>query len=349
MTSDSLAPEGAQPGESAAPTSGQPQPSEAPNVGASSEVAAANLPPGRENQTSLLSSADNGWEKSKWPVLLVLVLVVAAAVLAAWGLQAGFKWAAANAAKAAQFRKAITDSEKHISGSQGVDPETQAHVEEKLRQLAQGDPGSADAVLEQAKEWTGKTRRTAAADQSLTAAINNPDMHVRSAALEAELALEGVPRDASGMANLEQSVGDPNQRAWALWTLGALGNRGVYPDHAAKIIDAYLNDPSADVRAAAVNGLALVGTNETVPMLLDRFRNDPSPVVQERAACGLAQSGMYTHDERMKAAGSLIGWLDDPLLTAQQKQWAVQALHDISGRNFGTDSASWQDWYNGNR
>ena len=119
--------------------------------------------------------------------------------------------------------------------------------------------------------------------------------------------------------------------------------------HTAKIIEAYLSDPAVDVRASAVNGLALVGTDETIPMMLDRFRNDPSPVVQERAACALAESGMYTHEQRMTAAASLVSWLDDALLNSQQRAWTFQALRDISGQNLGTDSAAWRNWYEGSR
>lgn len=144
---------------------------------------------------------------------------------------------------------------------------------------------------------------------------------------------------------LKQAVGNPTQRPWALWMLGALGNRGVDPVHTAKIIEAYLSDPNERVRATAVNGLALLATDETIPMLLDRFRNDPSTVVQEPAACALAESGMYTHQQRVAAAATMVGWLDDSLLTQQQRTWTIQALHDISGQSFGTDSAAWRRWY----
>ncbi len=87
-----------------------------------------------------------------------------------------------------------------------------------------------------------------------------------------------------------------------------------------------------------------VGPDETIPVLLDRFRNDPSAVVQERAACDLAQSGMYTQAQRMTAAASLVRWLDDPRLSAQQRAWTPQALRDISGKNLGSDSAAWKSW-----
>ena len=230
-----------------------------------------------------------------------------------------------------------------------IDSTVQAKAEQLLRRLASGDTGAADEILARSASWTGKTQRTSAATQSVTVAINLHDLHAREAAVEAELALDGVTRDDAGLRILEQAVAEPSQRAWALWELGALGNRGIDQVHTAKIIEAYLSDPSVDVRASAVNGLALVGTDETIPMMLDRFRNDPSPVVQERAACALGESGMYTHDQRMTAAASLVSWLDDPLLSGQQRAWAFQALGDISGQNFGMDSAAWRNWYESSR
>ena len=230
-----------------------------------------------------------------------------------------------------------------------IDTSLQADAEQLLQRLASGETGAADEILGKSASWTGKTQRTSAATQSITVAINLHDLHAREAAIQAELALDGITEDEAGLRVLEQAVANPGRRAWALWELGALGNRGIDPVHTAKIIAAYLSDPAVDVRASAVNGLALLGTDETIPMMLDRFRNDPSPVVQERAACGLAESGMYTHEQRMTAAASLVSWLDDPLLSGQQRAWAIQALGDISGQNFGTDSAAWRNWYESSR
>ncbi len=230
-----------------------------------------------------------------------------------------------------------------------LDPALQGEAEQLLGKAAAGDTGAADQVILQAPNWTGKTHRTPKSEQSIETALNLPELHARQAALQAELALDGVTVDDAGLKFVEQAVGNPSQRVWALWMLGALGNRGVDPMHTAKIIGAYLTDPQVEVRAAAVNGLSLVGTDETIPLMLDRFRNDPSPVVQERAACSLAESGMYTHDQRMTAAGSLVGWLDDSLLSAPQHEWTLHALRDISGRNLGTDSSVWRQWYSGSQ
>lgn len=233
--------------------------------------------------------------------------------------------------------------------SRPVDRSAQAEAELLLTKVATGDSEAADQVLARSPNWTGKTRRTPTADQQILTALNLPNLHAREAAVQAELALDGVPLSDAGLRALEQAVGNPSQRVWALWMLGALGNRGVDPVHTAKIIEAYLADPEVNVRASAVNGLAILATDETVPMLLDRFRNDPSPIVQERAACGLAESGMYTHEQRMTAAASLVGWLDDSTLSAGQRAWTAQALGDISGQHFGADSAAWRNWYESTR
>jgi hypothetical protein len=226
-----------------------------------------------------------------------------------------------------------------------LDPSLQAEAEQLLEKVAAGDSGAADQVLSQAANWTGNTQRTPKSEQWMGAALNLPDRHAREAAVRAELALDGVTADEAGLKYLESVVAVPSNRQWALWMLGATGNRGVDPAHAAKVIETYLADPDVSVRAAAVNGLGILGTDETIPMMLDRFRNDPSPVVQERAACSLAEAGMYTHEQRMVAAGTLVNWLDDPLITAQQRGWTLHALHDISGQSLGTNSGAWREWY----
>ena len=221
----------------------------------------------------------------------------------------------------------------------------QRQAESLLARASSGDESAAQQVLAQADAWTGKTRRTPRSDQSVDACLYSKNLQARAAAITALLAFDGVPRSAAGFATAEHAVGKPNQRAWALWTLGALANRGVNSTHAASVIESYLADPDVRTRATAIDGLSLVATDETVPMLLDRFRNDPSPIVQERAALDLAVAGMYTHPQRMAAAAKLVDWVSDPVLSVPQRAWAVHALDDISGKNFGANSAAWKSWY----
>ena len=239
-------------------------------------------------------------------------------------------------------------SARATSGSP-FNPAMQSEAEQLLQRSAAGEARVADQVLEQSPGWTGTTRRTPKSEESVGVMLNAPDRHVREAALRAEMALDGVTVDDAGFQMARNSVRNPTYRVWGLWMLGALGNHGVNAEQATKLIGEYLADSDANVRAAAVNALALVGTEETIPVLLDRFRNDASPVVQERAACSLAESGMYTHQQRMMAAASFVGWLDDSTLSAAQRAWALHALRDISGKNLGESASAWREWYAGAR
>jgi hypothetical protein len=228
--------------------------------------------------------------------------------------------------------------------ARSIDATAQNEIEGLLARIAAGDRAAATDLLERASSWRGKTQRTESTDRSIDIAFNLPDLHQREAAIEAALALDGIPKSEAGVKTLEAQLPTSAGRPWALWMLGALGNRGVDPVHAAKIVGSYIDSRDAGTRAAAVNALAVLGTDETIPMLLDRFRNDPSPVVQERAACSLAESGMYTQEQRLVAAATLVSWLDDSLLSPQQHTWTIQALGDIAHQHFGDDSAAWRSW-----
>jgi hypothetical protein len=330
------------------PQAGTPaEPSESDVVRALVEIEHATADaPAPAPAVTLPLAPEQPWFARTAPVIAVLTGVVLLALLLAWGLQTiGRKLASAGPLLRTS---GTTNSRKSLRVSSSVDRAKQAEVETLLERVASGDTSAIDQVLANSADWTGKTHRTPKTDQFITADLNSRDMRAREAAIAAQLAVDGVPQNETGLNMLEQAIGNPASRGWALWMLGALGNRGVDPVHTTKIIGSYLADPDANVRASAVNGLALVGTDETVPMMLDRFRSDPSPLVQERAACGLAESGMYTHQQRMMAAASLVGWMDDSLLTTQQRAWTVHALSDISGQNFGTDAATWRRWYDSN-
>jgi len=229
--------------------------------------------------------------------------------------------------------------------TRGTDPALQSEAEGLLQRVAAGDSAAAERVLATSDNWMGKTSRTQKADQAMTAALNSHDLGARAAAVQAELALGGVRRDAAGLDYLERTARGAQYRGWALWMLGAIGNRGVDPARAGQIIRNYLDDPNANTRASAVEGLSILATDDTVPILLDRFRHDSSPVVQEGVARSLAEAGMYTHAQRMVAAATLVTWLDDSSLSAAQREWTLHALRDISGQNLGTDSSAWRHWY----
>src|SRR5439155_715653 len=106
-------------------------------------------------------------------------------------------------------------------------------------------------------------------------------------------------------------TGAQGPRANALWDIGLLGNRGIEPERAARILIGATDDGNVNIRYWAVEGLAYLGTDEVIEPLLAIFHDDPSPMIRERAACGLAQSGMLSRDQRRRAIPKLLDFAGD--------------------------------------
>src|SRR5947209_7668025 len=106
-----------------------------------------------------------------------------------------------------------------------------------------------------------------------------------------------------------------------------------------------LHDKDQQTRFWAVEGLAHIGTDDTIKNFLDVLRNDPSMEVRERAGCSMAKSGMLTREQRMKAVPGLLELTDDPALNATTRLWVYQALREITDENLPNDPATWRNWY----
>jgi hypothetical protein len=107
----------------------------------------------------------------------------------------------------------------------------------------------------------------------------------------------------------------------------------------------HLKDSDEDSRRWAVEGLALAGRDDVIPVLLATMHDDPSPLVRERAACSLAESGMFTPEQRQTTIPTLLNYTDDPSLDDQTHGWAFQALADITHQRLPRDTAEWRAWY----
>jgi len=325
-----------------------PQPSEAGLGGALGgvETRTSNVSPSGGPASSTPAFTAPGFSRTTG-VILYLSVGFVLIVLLGWTVQNAARrihsWAAASTSNRSSGTRRRTGTTPAAKLSK------QAEVETLLERLAAGDSAALDRVLGESDGWLGRAQRTPRTNQYIMATLNQHDLKMRGAALQATLALDGVSRDHAGLNRLELAVTNPNQRAWALWMLGALGNRGVEQERAAQILKGYLDDADERTRSEAVDGLGIVASDETVQILLERFRRDSSPLVQESAARNLAEAGMYTREQRMAAAASFVEWIDDVFLTPQQKSWAGHALRDISGQNFGMDAAAWQRWYNSSR
>jgi hypothetical protein len=207
--------------------------------------------------------------------------------------------------------------------------------------------GAIEILGDRVNGWCGQLNRTPRLLSMLEAAMNSNDLRVRAAGIEVYLAVDNIPKapDNISIVLVPRLSQGGDGRYWALWMVGGLGNRGVEPDHAFAILDEYLRDSDETTRYWAVEGMALLGSDNTIQPLLDTFHSDPSPKVRERAACSLAQSGMLTKDQRMTAVPKIIDFLDDASVDAPTRGWAVQALNDITAAGLGPDPAAWRNWW----
>ncbi len=224
-------------------------------------------------------------------------------------------------------------------------PQTQA---ETLLQQAVGHSDAAvDEIASRVDRWQGKLKWNSQIATLTTAALNSSDMRVRESGIEVELSAYGLAKNSASLDYLLSTAAshDHAKKVWALWALGLMGNRGVAPDRVTQVLTSHLKDSDEDSRHWAVEGLALVGGAQTIDPLLQAMHDDPSPTVRESAACSLAESGMFTHEERLSAVPRLLSYTDDPMLDAQTHTWAFQALTDITRQHLPNDSAAWRDWY----
>jgi len=231
-------------------------------------------------------------------------------------------------------------------------PQKQAEI--LLERAVAHSSGATNQIEARVDAWRGKLKWDAQLGDLTTAALNSSDRNVRDSAIEIQLVAYGLTKSQSTVDALVRQAGltDHAKRIWAFWSLGLLANRGIETDRVVQVLTVHLKDTggesandSEDSRRWAVEGLALVGTTSTISPLLDAMHNDPSPTVRERAACSLAESGMFTHDQRLIAVPQLINYSDDPALDAQTRGWAFQALADITKQRLPNDSAAWRDWY----
>jgi hypothetical protein len=180
----------------------------------------------------------------------------------------------------------------------------------------------------------------------LNTAINANDLRVRAASLEITLAGYNLPKTTASVDTILSRLQDePEHRAWLLWILGVLGNRGVETRRIETIFLDRIHDPDQVTRTYAIVGLGLIATDTAIAPLLESFRDDPSPHIRESAACSLAQSGMFNEQQRMSAVPALLKMMDDPAIDATTRSLVFQALQDITGAGLGSDPAAWRNWW----
>lgn len=208
------------------------------------------------------------------------------------------------------------------------------------------DRGATDMINKMADDWHGKLHFTQKFDDLQLTALYSNDLRVRAAAIEVNLAVYNLSKTEETaerlMASAEKS---PAYRPYATWELGMLANGGVQPEKIHEFLRYYLHNPDEKTRHWTVEGLAHLGTDDTIKDFLDVFRNDPSLEVRERAGCSLAKSGMLTREQRMLAVPGLIDLAEDAALDTTTRSWVYQALREITNEHLGNDPAVWRNWF----
>ena len=207
--------------------------------------------------------------------------------------------------------------------------------------------GATAQIDDRVEGWHGRLHLTPQLSTLITAGLNSNDLQVRGAAIEVDLAALGINKNSQSITRLEKQArtGRQQQRIWALWTLGLLGNRGIEPGRADEVLNSALGDRDPEIRHWAVEGISYLGTDQTIPPLLKTLRDDPSPMVRERAACALAQSGMLREQQRRTAVPTLLAYAEDSSLDTQTHAWVYHALRDITGQRLPDNGAAWRGWW----
>jgi len=237
-----------------------------------------------------------------------------------------------------------TLSEHELEEINAMPPNNQ--VKRLLERTVNHYKGAAEEISKRVDGWTGLIQADKELDTMTNTAYFSSDLRVRAAALEIWLAEYGLRKTPETVDALVRDSALPDDRRYfRLSNLGILGNRGIEPEKVFDTLALYVHDPDSNVRSAAINGLALLGTEETIAPLLDVFHNDTSHDLRERAACNLADSGMLSRELRQKAVPELIRFSQDPGLDETTKKWVYQALREITLQSLGNDPASWANWY----
>ncbi len=222
----------------------------------------------------------------------------------------------------------------------------QTQAEFLLGAAVNHDHGATDMIDKMVDGWHGKLHYTQRFDDLQLTALYSNDLRVRAAAIEVNLAVYNLAKTEETAERLMGSAEkSPAYRPYATWELGMLANRGVEPEKIHEFLRGYVHDRDEKTRHWTVEGLAHLGTDDTIKDFLDVFRNDPSLDVRERAGCSLAKSGMLTREQRMLAVPGLIDLAYDPSLDTTTRSWVYQALREITNERLGNDPAAWRSWY----
>jgi hypothetical protein len=209
----------------------------------------------------------------------------------------------------------------------------QERAEQSLRLAIDRSIGAAGYVMRNAQAWRGRIESDNRLDAMIATAMNSPQLEVRMAGFEVQLAEDGVAKTSQEVEHLIQRLHEDPRGVgpWMLWHLGAIGARGVDRERILAVLVANSRSESDELRRWTVESLNLLGGAEAIVPLVSIATNERSSSIRERAFCGLAQSGTFQRVERYRAVPGLFAIATDPRSDRQNIEWSYQALREITG------------------
>jgi hypothetical protein len=292
----------------------------------------------------------NPWLRYASFLVLVAFLSTIAGFLSAHFRNALDQWRTAAPANSSAPAPALVSTSKPSSAN--MDAEELGHLApqqqaERLLELAiKQHENSLELINQKLASWRGHLESTGHLFNLVLSALKSDDPRVRTAAVEIDLEASNLSKSHQSVTRLlKQIQNDPHSRYLSLWRLGALGNRGVEPATVLSNLLRYSHDANQQTRFWAVEGLAMLGTEESIDSLLSILAHDPAQQVRERAATGLARSGLLTGEQRLTAVPQLLNLLDDDSLDPGTLGLVYSTLRAITGASFGQNPEAWREWW----
>jgi len=238
--------------------------------------------------------------------------------------------------------KPFADSDKQAI--LGMPPQQQA--EQLMMAAVTHHEGATDLMKERLSSWQGQLTKTPAWDKAELEARYSSDMRVRDAAIDVDLTILQLDKSAN---TVDRLISDAQEhlgnRGYDLTILGMLANREVERDRIHMALRNWAHDPDEGTRYWAIEGLAYIGTEDTIPDFLEVLGSDASLNVRQRCGASLAKSGMLNRVQRMSAVPGLLEIAANTSQNSNTRAWAFQALHEITAQSIGSDIEAWKSWF----
>ena len=222
----------------------------------------------------------------------------------------------------------------------------QQQAEELLERSIRHDERARELFEKHLRDWKGLVRETPHMKNLLNRAQYSRDLRVRNDYCAMTLAMDGWSEDSDAVQILiQRAQNDPGSRAYDVWYLGMLGGRGV-PEQVHQVLLNYArNDPDANVRQWATEGMRFLGTDQALDDLFDIFLNDPSFNVRDRAGCNVSDCGNFMRKQRMRMFPKFLELVENPATNAQMRSWSFLAMQEITDVALPPDAKAWRQWF----